>query len=174
MALAVAEKQELIKMIEARIDAQVKSIEDAHVAETARLEAKAKTMAIKQLGLGAVYARLRACEMQMEMLKAKVSALVNELLAKVDPESVDSYNARAHLDSAIGGQTCVHAERLRAKTSWGQEIARLRAERDGVKTALLLATTSKEVKGLWTRVSAIIGDDPRPNALTGPALDGDL
>ena len=174
MALAVAEKTELIKMIEARVDAQVARLRADHQPEVEAMDKKAYLLALGRLGVAADVKQLTAIENQIEALKAKGQVIEDRVHAFLDPNNDSHYNQRHQITSIIDDAKHRIVDTLIAKTAWGQEIARLEAERTGVKTALLLATSNKQVKALWSAVTKIIGDDDRPNALTGLALDGNL
>ena len=63
---------------------------------------------------------------------------------------------------AIQKRQAAHAEQLLADDEVGREVARLEAERDGLLDTIWLACSPAEIRALWSKVSALLGDEPTP------------
>ena len=63
---------------------------------------------------------------------------------------------------AIQRRQAAHAEQLLDGDEVGREIARLEAERDGLLDTIWLATSPAEIRALWSKVNALLGDEPTP------------
>ena len=47
-----------------------------------------------------------------------------------------------------------------AQSDLGREILKLSAERESLLDAIWLATSPRQVKDLWSKVAALLGDEP--------------
>jgi len=172
MALSVAEKMELVKMIEARVDKQIENLRADHKAEIEAMSKKAYPLALGKLGVVADVKQLIALEAQIEELTKRANKIEKRVFAFLNPgDEGYRHNTRGQITESIEETQKRLVDALIAKTAWGKEIERLQAERVGVKTALLLATSNKQVKDLWVRVTSIIGDAGSNTDLTTEALN---
>ena len=61
---------------------------------------------------------------------------------------------------ALGKRQAAHQEELLADDPVGREIARLGVEKDGLLDAIWLAVSPSQVRTLWSKVGALLGDEP--------------
>jgi hypothetical protein len=53
-------------------------------------------------------------------------------------------------------------EELLAETPLGQQILKLRAEKEALLDTVWLATSSSQIRDLWSRVSVVLGEEETP------------
>ena len=61
---------------------------------------------------------------------------------------------------AIARRQAAVRDRLLADDPVGREVARLGAEKEALLDTIWLATSPSQIRALWSRVSALIGDEP--------------
>ena len=61
---------------------------------------------------------------------------------------------------ALSKRQAAHQEQLLGDDPVGREIPRLEAERDQLLDVVWLATSSAQIKQLWSKVGALLGDEP--------------
>jgi hypothetical protein len=64
------------------------------------------------------------------------------------------------VSTAITKRQAVHEDELLAEHELGQRVLRLRAEKENVLDVVWLATSSSQVRELWTKVGKLLGDEP--------------
>ena len=78
------------------------------------------------------------------------------------------------VDNAVARRQAVHEEELLAETEPGLRILKLRQEKENLLDTVWLATSSKQIKELWSKVAEILGDEQTPlqqDALAIPAFE---
>src|SRR6476646_7698625 len=83
-------------------------------------------------------------------------------------EVCDSFNLKYGLElplpleayDAIERRRRAHQEQLLADDPVGREIAHLEAEKDNLLDTVWLAISPAQIKQLWTKVGALLGDEP--------------
>ena len=91
-------------------------------------------------------------------------------------DDLDDYSTYRHdreVDNAVARRQAVHEEELLAETESGLRILKLRQEKDNLLDTVWLATSSKQIKELWSKVAEIQGDEQTPlqqDALAIPAI----
>ena len=66
----------------------------------------------------------------------------------------------AEVGTVITKRQAVHEEELLAEHQLDQQVLRLRAEKENVLDVVWLATSSSQVRELWTKVGRPLGDEP--------------
>lgn len=159
MALSVTEKQELIKLMRERVATRVKAIESEHEHDIRAIEGRARKEAIRTMGITKALDDLDVFARQIAALQSKLDALELRTHKKIDPDNTSSYNVRNQIDRLVDEAARTRRDDIVARTTWGRDIKRLEEEQLGIKTALLLATSGRQVKELWQRFTNIIGDE---------------
>ncbi len=80
-------------------------------------------------------------------------------------DDLDDYCAYRHdreVENAVERRQAVHEEELLAEGELGQRILQLRKEKESLLDTVWLATSPKEVKELWAKVTEILGDEQTP------------
>ena len=63
---------------------------------------------------------------------------------------------------ALTKRQAAHQEQLLGDDPIGRDLARLEAERDALLDTVWLACSPAQIKQLWTKVGALLGDEPTP------------
>jgi hypothetical protein len=64
------------------------------------------------------------------------------------------------VSNAITKRQAVHEDELLAEDQLGQRVLRLRSAKENLLDVVWLATSSSQVRQLWTRVGVLLGEEP--------------
>jgi hypothetical protein len=185
--LTVTEKSFWKDRIAARIDRALERIRAQHLGLFERVRREAHAQALASLGLADAYAELEAIlaeEARLARRKKQAQRMLLATVRGVPPEEVPD-TIQLHYGSGLplpveaadtlARRQALHQERLLADDPIGRGIVRLEAERDRLLDVIWLATSPSQVRTLWSRVGALLGDEPTQlerEALTIPAAEG--
>jgi hypothetical protein len=174
MPLSVTEKQHWRDAIARRIDRRVESLRAAHPALFERLRREAHAEALDSLGLAEAYAELEAVrEAEKALARHRTAAqrAMTAALRGVPIEEVpDSAPIRYGLDlplpvevhEALTRRQAAHEATRLAGDPVGRELARLETEKESLLDTVWLATSPGAIRQLWTKVAALLGEEPTP------------
>ena len=164
--LTVAEKTHWRDRIQARIDRRIEAITAGDPGLMERIRQEARERALVSLGLAGFQAELDRITTQRAELDAHDARIRKEMLAKVrgvSADDVDCYS-RIHdhpeIRTAVEKRRAVHEEELLAGHELGQQVLRLRAERENLLDVIWLATSPTQVRQLWQKVGELLGEEP--------------
>ena len=170
--LTVSEKTFWKERIAARIERRVEAIKAKHPALFDRMKREAHVEALRSLGFEECYAELEAVRDEEAALarrkKAAQRAMVATLRGVPIDEVSDSFSIRYgselplphEVAEAITRRQSAQQTQLLAGDSIGCEIVRLEQERERLIDVVWLATCPSELKQLWLKVGALLGDEP--------------
>ena len=170
--LTVTEKQHWKDRIAARIDRAVERIRARHPALFDRVRRQAHANALESLGLAESYAELEAIQAEEAALARRKKRAQRAMLASLRgtpiEEVSDSFSIKYGCElplpieaaEAVVRRQAAHQEQLLGDDPIGRDIARLEAERDQLLDVVWLATSSAQIKQLWSQVGALLGDEP--------------
>jgi hypothetical protein len=165
-SLTVAEKTHWKDRIQARIDRKIEQITAGEPGLIERIRHEARGRALESLGLAEFQDELEQIATQRAELDRRDSQVRKEMLAKVRGVSADDLDcySRVHdhpeIRAAITKRAALHEEELLAGHDLGQQVLRLRAERDKLLDVIWLATSPLQVRQLWTKVAELLGEEP--------------
>lgn len=182
MALTVTEKEHWVGRISRRIDKRIETLQATDPSLKQRIEDEARRQALVSLGLAGWQAELDELERDKEEIEKRVATVAKSMLAHVRGVPVDEiegsfcygYHNREDVKAAVSKRQKVHEDELLAKCDTGREILRLREEKENLLDTIWLATSSIQLKALWTKVSLVLGTKPTQlerEALAIPAVD---
>ena len=165
MGLTVTEKEHWKDRIARRIDKRIEAIsaEDPNLFDRVRRDARQR--ALDSLGLAEMQAELDAIEQEKDALEKRADRIGKGMLAHIRGVPVDNiddfygYRREHEVSSAIERRQQVHEDELLAESELGQRILHLRREQEELIDVVWLATSPKEVKELWTKITELLGDD---------------
>jgi undecaprenyl pyrophosphate synthase len=163
--LTVTEKEHWKDRIAKRIDRQIDRItaQQPTIIETVRREAKQRAMVA--LGLHDLQIELDQVEAEKQILEKRELRLQRAMVAKVrglpiEEVSEDSwYRFEQEVSAAVERRKSLLEDELLAEHEVGRRILDLRQEREGLLDCVWLATSSKSIKELWTKVAELLGDE---------------
>ncbi len=170
--LTVSEKQHGKDRIAARIARKVEAIRSEHPALFDRVKREAHGQALQSLGLAGPYAELEAVQAEEAALARRKKRTQRAMLAALKgvpiDEVADSFGVRygselplpAEVYDAIRKRQMAHQERLLADDPVGRQVAGLEAEKDNLLDTIWLATSPAQIRTLWAKVGALLGDEP--------------
>jgi hypothetical protein len=162
--LTVTEKEHWKERIARRIDKRIEVICAGEPCLMDRIRDQARQRALQSLGLATMQAELDTIAKQKEDLERRERQGHRAMLAtvrRIPLEEVDDYVHYQHADvsSAIQRRQSVHEEELLAEDQLGQEILRLRREKESLLDTIWLATSPNQVRQLWQKVIELLGDE---------------
>ena len=163
--LTVTEKEHWKKRIARRIDKRIEAItaDDPNFFE--RIERDSRQRALESLGLAEYRTELDEIERQKGTLEKREKQLHRAMVAKVrgvEPDDLDgfhSYRYDSEVDNAVTRRKAVHEDELLAESELGQQILKLRREKDELLDVVWLATSGTEIRQLWQKVVELLGDE---------------
>ena len=170
--LTVTEKTHWKDRIAARINRSIEKIKAQHPALFDRVRREARAEALRSLGLTDTYTELetiKAAEAELARRKTQAQRAMIATLQGVPIDEVDThvhvrYGSDLPLPSevaeAISRRQAAHQETLLADDPVGREIAHLEAERENLLDTVWLACSTAQIKTLWSKVAALLGDEP--------------
>ena len=165
MSLTVREKDHWRERIARRID---HAIEEMQAKEDPgfdkRIREQAEQQAWTSLGLDALREESRRIEQESKRLLERESAIWLEMESLVSgrptSECSGRYSARNEVSSAVKRRTSVHEKELLAASELGQKILRLQNEKEELLDTVWLATSSSQIKELWSRFVDVMNWEP--------------
>ncbi len=165
MPLTVSEKEHWRERIAKRIDKKIAVITSQHRHNFLRLQTVARERAIAALGLTELLAEQQRIEQDKKTLEGREIEVCRQLLAKVRGVSVEEidgysrYSTDPEVIKAIKARQSQHEEELLAEHEVGQEVLKLRLEKENLLDTVFLATSPTQVRTLWQQVSDLLGDE---------------
>jgi hypothetical protein len=166
--LTVAEKQHWKEAIERRIDRRIEAIAADSPGLIERVRREAKQRAMQSLGLAGPQAELDAIAEQRRSLDAQERRTQREMVARIRgvaaaevPEcACYGYHFTHALEEAVRKRQEAHEQELLGADPVGRGVLRLRAERERLLDVVWLSVSPREIRALWSRVGALLGDEP--------------
>lgn len=164
MGLTITEKEHWKDRIARRIEKRVEAIfaEEPNLED--RIQREARQRALSSLGLGDLQNERDEIEKQQAKLEKREQEINRAMLARVrgvPVSDINGYIAYHHDDevsNAVKRRQAVHEDELLAEHERGQEIIRLRQEKEELLDTVWLATSGAQIKELWSRVAEVLGD----------------
>jgi len=181
-SLTVTEKEHWKERIARKIDKKLEAVAAGDPGLLDRLGDQARQRAVRSLGLAELQAELDAVAAQKRELERRERRAHCAMLAVVRRVPVEDVSD-AHPGSpppevtrALQRRQAVHEEELLAEDAQGQEILRLRREKEDLLDTVWLATSPAQIKQLWRKVVELLGEEQtalQKEALAlGAAQDG--
>jgi hypothetical protein len=164
--LTVAEKTHWRDRIQARIDRRIEAITAGEPGLIERIKQEARVRALESLALAEFQEELDRIVAQRAELDRRDTQIRKEMLARVRGVSADDLDcyARVHdhpeIRAAIIRRQTLHEDELLAGHELGRQVLKLRAEKENLLDVIWLATSSSQVRQLWTKVAELLGEEP--------------
>jgi len=163
--LTVTEKEHWKNRIARRIHKRIEAITASDPNFFERIGRQARQRALESLGLADHQAELDEIERQKEALEKRERRLPRAMLARVrraEPDALEDYFPYHHnseVEGAIARRKAVHEDELLAESELGQQVLRLRHEKDELLDVVWLASSPRQIKALWSKVADLLGDE---------------
>ncbi|MCI0640166.1 MAG: hypothetical protein L0Y72_24465 [Gemmataceae bacterium] len=167
--LTITEKEHWKERIARRIGKKIEAlcVQDPNFME--RIQRQAHTRALESLGLAQLQAELDAIEKEEEALKKRKEQTENVMLARVQGVPIEEVDRgyqcyggqHPEVTKALKRRRSVHEDELLAEQAGvGQQILKLRKDREELLDTVWLATSGKQIRDLWVKVSELLGEEP--------------
>jgi len=169
--LTVTEKEHWRMRISARIEKRIEAIKAQHPALIERIKREARARALQSLGLAEAYTELEQVQAEAAALERRRTRAQRAMLAVLRglpvEEISDGFSIRYGREiplpmdaaDALDRRQEAHQEQLLAGDPVGEEITRLEAERERLLDTVWLATSSVQIRTLWSKVGELLGDE---------------
>jgi hypothetical protein len=128
--------------------------------------AAAELAAHKALGTADLHARIEAIKQESDALDKEQEELEVVMYCRVLGKDIAQERCPrslyGELNAAMRKQQRRMEEELLAETPLGQQILKLRAEKEALLDTVWLATSSSQIRDLWSRVSVVLGEEETP------------
>jgi len=170
--LTVAEKTHWKDRLAVRFKAAVERIKARHPALFDRLRRRAHALALESLGLAGAYAELEAIQAEEAALARRKRRVQKQMVAAVRgvpiEEVPDNLSLRygtelplpVEVGAALEKRQAAHLDGLLAGDEVGREVRRLEAEQERLLDTVWLAVSPTQIRQLWSKVGALLGDEP--------------
>jgi hypothetical protein len=169
--LTVTEKEHWKTRIAARIEKKIEAIRSRNPALIERVRRDSHAQALQSLGLAETYHELESIKREEATLarrRERVQRTMLAVLRGVPLEEVsDGFGMKYGVElslpfeahEAITNRQRAHEEQLLADDLVGREITHLEAEKENLLDTVWLAVSPVQIKQLWSRVGALLGDE---------------
>jgi hypothetical protein len=168
--VTMTEKEFWKTRIAARIGKRIEAIHARHPALFDRLKRAAHAEALRSLGLAEAHAELESIKAEEEALDRRRKSAKRAMLATLRGVPIEDVADGVHLgfggdppheaSEAVEKRQAVHEAEALAADPIGREVARWELERENLLDTVWLATSPTQIKQLWTKVGALLGDEP--------------
>lgn len=158
MSLTVKEKEHWKYRIERRIDRRIKEIQASEPAQVwSDMDRQARQMALDKLGIAAPAHELERLEKLREQLKRDEERLWRSAVAVIRGVDLTEVEYASSVRYEVERQVDRHKElildQLQAAHPKGQQIQRLQQEKDELLDTVWLATSTSQIKELWSQIA---------------------
>ena len=161
--LTVTEKEHWKSRIENRIKKAIELLESKEPGLMPTIEAEAKQRAYKALGILEHMEKIQEIDdnfRQLRKQREELSSLMKNIALKNQFIQCDQeYHIEYRFNALVEKYTARCEQELLSASPFGTEILSLRAEKEALLDTVWLATSSVQIRELWTRVSSVIGDE---------------
>jgi hypothetical protein len=183
MSLTVAEKQHWKERIARRIEKKIETLLAAEPNLMDRIHRDARQRALQSMGLADWQAELDGIEHQKETLDKRSQQVLKAMLAHVRGVPTEDIEGTCYgcyreeeVKSAVAKRQKVHEDELLGECDTGREVLRLRQEQEDLLDTVWLASSTSQLKTLWSKVNALLGTTPTQlerDALEIEPVDGE-
>ena len=163
--LTVTEKEHWKNRIARRIEKRIEAITAGDPNFFDRIERDARQRALESLGLAEYQVELDEIEQHKDTLEKREKRLHKAMLAKVrgvEPDDLDDYYSYRHdteVENAVKRRKVIHEDELLAEGELGQQVLKLRQEKEDLLDTVWLAASTKQIKELWSKVAELLDDE---------------
>jgi len=167
MTLTVTEKEHWKTRIEAKIDRRIQSLIAAtNPSYLAEMKAKARSEAIKQLGIEGLVERkeqLKTAEAKLrdecEEVEVRIAAIVTGQ-KESEVRARSSYRLEQLATDGIEQSAALLEQKLMETDELGRQVLSLRNEREELLDTVWLATSPRQIRDLWNSVAELLAESP--------------
>ena len=166
MSLTIREKDHWKERINRRIDRAIESLyAENDPLFRYRIGVAARTRALESLDIAAERRQVDEIEAERNSLEKMSDTRWQQMAETVNPREADRdsvYACRRVVEAAIEARAELHEKQLLNADPLGRQIAQLLHEKDELLDTVWLATSSTQIKQLWSRVATLLKDEMTP------------
>ena len=163
--LTVTEKEHWKQRVERRIDRAIEELSLQHPQFMPDLRQQAKRKALAALKIDKLTDESDKLESTINELKSKQDALEKKIyLAASGNDEVPRhvYGLRTETDKVVAQRQTIIEDELLADSSLGLQFLKLRREKEELLDTIWLATSNRQIRDLWSRVSEVLSEESTP------------
>lgn len=163
MTITVAEKEHWKARIQKKISSKVEAIKRSDPEYFQDLEKQAHKVALERLEISEKYSRIDLLSGEISRLQQDLDVLKVELLDQLTgKKNTRHYGIKEEIDRIVSKYQDEEKEKLLKESKLGLEVLQLEEEKDNLLDTVWLATSPKQVRDLWEKVSELLGDETTP------------
>lgn len=166
--LTVTEKNHWKERITRKIEQAIEALHaNEHPQFLKELRRDARRRAIASLGLAELKAAVEQIEQQKAALDKKHKHAYREMMALVEGKPIEDIHTGYHsepyeVEREIAKRANVHEQEILEETELGRRILTLTQEKEELLDTVWLATSGKQIKQLWQKMSTLLDQRPTP------------
>lgn len=172
--LTVKEKEHWKERIERKVDRAIeKLIAESDPTYRERIAERSAIMALESLGIAELHQRRCTIEADQKRLEQDLLEVLQRTAEKLKPTASGSpskWENERTIDAARSRRCGVHEQELLAADPLGQKVLALELEKEELLDTIWLATSSSQIKELWSRVAEMLQQEPTSLQVAAIAL----
>ena len=176
--ISVTEKAHWRDRIAAKLDKKIEVLTAASPGLMDRVKREARQRASQSLGLAALQGAIDAVVADRKALDQRERQAERAMLAQVRGVAVADlddchygYHEQREVENVVGRRAAVHEEELLLEDETGRAVLRLQHEKENLLDTVWIATSSAQIKLLWSKVNELLGDEPTHLERTALAIE---
>ena len=166
MSLTIREKDHWKERINRRIDRAIESLyAENDPLFRSRIGEAAHKLTLESLNISVAHRQVEDIETERKSLEKKSDSLWKQMAETVnarESEHDSVYGCRRVVEAAIEARVTIHEKQMLNADPLGRQIAQLLHEKDELLDTVWLATSSTQIKQLWSRVATLLKDELTP------------
>ncbi len=162
--ISYSERTEWKSRIEKRFQAAIDNFKASTSLDWEEVNDKAKQKAHECLGISEWTKQVENIEATVTKLEAEKEAIENAMYQQVLGEKLSPSRYRGHYSCRFIEVAQARINQIRQELliehPEGQQLVALEREKEAVLDTILLASSSRELRSLWSRVSDALGESP--------------
>lgn len=172
--LTVKEKEHWKERIGRKVDRAIeKLIAESDPTYRERITERAATMALDSLGIAELNRRRCEIESDQKRLEQDLLVVLQQTAEKLKPGTgggASKWENERTIEAARSRRRGVHEQELLAADPLGQKVLALELEKEELLDTIWLATSSSQIKELWSRVAEMLQQEPTALQVAAIAL----
>lgn len=164
MAISISEKQHWKERIEKKIKQRIHALKSQNPALFTEAEVVARTTAIDSLGIGDDLDQIEKLKSKIETLETQKKEKCISIIGRLSGEPAmrgyySDYEFRNSLDNLLKTHIQKKLDDFLQASPLGREVAKLESEKENLMDTIWLATSSRQMSDMWTKVLKLIDEE---------------
>lgn len=160
MAISISEKQHWKERIEKKIKQRIHALKSQNPTYFVNAESEAKLLAINELGIATEFEELKHLNQEIDRMTEDLKTRICVTIEKLSGEKPLHYNVHVgRIDTLLQPYTARKLDELLQADKLGREVAKLESEKENLMDTIWLATSSRQMSDMWTKVLKLLDEE---------------